>query len=215
MPMTLAGMLHCVLNGNLAPEILSFYQLNNHSMNMNRKLTWMLLFGIATLFTQCKDSGEEVEADDENELITSITLTFTEVGTGAVSTFAYKDPDGDGGNAPTRFDTISLKANSSYIVTPEFLDESKTPVENITEEIKEKAFEHLLVYTPNPTTLLTYTYGDKDASGYPIGLTGTAKAGTAGTGVLKVQLRHQPNAKNGTPAPGSDDVNLDFNLKVK
>lgn len=183
-------------------------------MNMSRKLTWMLLFGVATLFTQCKDSGDEVEADDENELITSVTLTFTEVGTGAVTKFSYKDPDGDGGNAATQFDTISLKANTSYTLTPEFLDESKTPVEDITEEIQEKAYEHLLIYTPSPSSLLTYTYGDKDANNYPIGLTGTAATGVAGTGTLKVQLRHQPNVKNGTATPGSDDVNLDFNLKI-
>lgn len=184
-------------------------------MNMNRKLTWILLFGVATLFTQCKDSGDEVEADDENELITSVTLTFTEVGTGTVTTFAYKDPDGDGGNAPTKFDTISLKANTSYTLTPAFLDESKTPVDDITAEINEKADEHLLVYTPSPATLLTYTYGDKDEDGYPIGLKGTAKTTQAGIGKLKVQLRHQPDTKNGTPAPGSDDVNIDFNLIVK
>lgn len=184
-------------------------------MKMNRKLTWMLLFGVATLFTQCKDSGDEVEVDDENELITSVTLKFTESGTNTVTSFSYKDPDGDGGNAPTKFDTISLKANTSYTLAVEFLDESKTPVDNITEEITEKSDEHLLVFTPSPASLLTYTYGDKDKNNYPIGLTGTAKAGAAGTGKLKVQLRHQPNAKNGTPGPGSDDVNLDFNVKVK
>lgn len=182
---------------------------------MSRKLTWMLLFAVTILFTQCKDSGDEVKADDENELITSVTLTFTEVGTGTVTTFSYKDPDGDGGNAPTKFDTISLKANTSYTLTPAFLDESKTPVDDITKEIQEKSFEHLLVFTPSPAALLTYTYGDKDSNNYPIGLTGTAKAGAAGLGKLKVQLRHQPNTKNGTPGPGSDDVNLDFNLKVK
>jgi len=184
-------------------------------MNMSRKLTWMLLIGMTTLFTQCKDSADEVEADDENELITSVTLTFTEVGTGTVTKFSYKDPDGDGGNAPTKFDTISLKANASYTLTPEFLDESKTPVENITAEIKEKDFEHLLIYTPTPTSLLTYTYGDKDSNNFPVGLTGTVKAGVAGSGKLKVQLRHQSNSKNGTATPGSDDVNLDFNLIVK
>ena len=183
-------------------------------MNMNRKLTWILLFGVAALFTQCKDSGDEVEADDENELITSVTLTFREAGTGTVTTFAYKDPDGDGGNAPTKFDTISLKANTSYTLTLALLDESKTPVDDITDEIAEESDEHLLVYTPSPAALLTYTYSDKDKNGYPIGLTGEAKAGAAGAGKLKVQLRHQPGTKNGTPAPGSDDVNLDFNLKV-
>jgi hypothetical protein len=182
-------------------------------MNMNRKLTWILLFGVAALFTQCKDSGDEVAADDENELITSVTLTFRE-GLGSVTTFSYKDPDGDGGNAPTKFDTISLKANTEYTLTVAFLDESKTPVDDITAEITQKAYEHLLVFTPNPTTLLTYTYEDKDTNGFPIGLIGTAKTGAVGLGKLKVQLRHQPNAKNGTAAPGSDDVNLDFNLKV-
>jgi hypothetical protein len=182
-------------------------------MNMNRKLTWILLFGITALFSQCKDSGDEVKADDENELITSVTLTFRE-GLGSVTTFSYKDPDGDGGNAPTKFDTISLKANTDYTLTIAFLDESKTPVEDITAEINEKDFEHLLIYTPSPAALLTYTYGDKDANGFPIGLTGTAKTGATGVGKLKVQLRHQPNAKNGTAAPGSDDVNLDFNVKV-
>jgi hypothetical protein len=183
-------------------------------MKMNRKLTWMLLLGVATLFTQCKDSGDEVQVDDENELITSVSLKFTESGTNTVTTFSYKDADGDGGNLPTQFDTISLKANTTYTMAVEFLDESKTPAINITKEIEEQADEHLVVYTPNPTSLLSYEYGDKDKNNLPIGLVGTAKAGAAGIGKLKVQLRHQLNAKNGTPGPGSDDVNLDFNLKV-
>jgi transposase len=69
-------------------------------MKMNRKLTWMLLLGaMAMSFTQCKDSGSEVKPDDENELITSVTLKFTEQGTTNVTSFSYKDADGDGGNA--------------------------------------------------------------------------------------------------------------------
>jgi len=184
-------------------------------MKMNRKLVWMLLFGVATLFSQCKDSGEVVEPDDENELITSVTLTFAETGTTNVSTFSYKDADGDGGNQPTKFDTVSLKANTSYTLSVQLLDESKTPVVDITKEVNEESFEHLFIYTPTPSSLLTYTYGDKDANNYPIGLTGKAVTIAAGTGKLKVQLRHQPGTKNGTTTPGSDDVNLDFNLKVK
>lgn len=182
---------------------------------MNRKLTWMLLAGIVLSFAQCKDSGDDVEPDDENELITSVTLKFTEQGTSSVSTFSYKDADGDGGNAPTKFDTISLKPNTTYNLAIELLDESKSPVDDITKEVEEESYEHLFVYTPTPATLLTYTYGDKDKNNYPIGLTGTAVTGAAGDGKLKVQLRHQPGAKNGTPTPGSDDVNLDFALKVK
>ena len=184
-------------------------------MKMNRKLIWMLLFGTAALFTQCKDSGDEVEIDDENELITSVSLKFTEQGTTNVSTFSYKDPDGEGGNLPTQFDTIALKPNTTYTLAIELLDESKTPVVDITSEVNEESYEHLFIYTPSPASLLTYTYGDKDANSFPIGLTGTAVSGAAGTGTLKVQLRHQPGAKDGTTTPGSDDVNLDFALEVQ
>lgn len=184
-------------------------------MTMNRKLIWMLLFGVTTLFTQCKDAGDDVEVDDENELITSVTLTFTEQGTNNISTFSYKDADGEGGNLPTKFDSITLKPNTTYTLAVELLDESKSPVVDISKEVEEESDEHLFVYTASPGSLLTYTYGDKDANNYPIGLTGTAVSGAAGAGTLKVQLRHQPGAKNGTATPGSDDVNLDFNLIVK
>lgn len=182
---------------------------------MNRKLTWMMLAVMTMAFVQCKDSGDDVEPDDENELITSVTLKFTEQGTSNVSTFSFKDPDGDGGNAPIKFDTIALKPNTTYTMTIELLDESKSPADDITKEVEEESDEHLFVYTPTPAALLTYTYGDKDENNHPIGLTGSAKTGAAGDGTLKVQLRHQPGTKNGTAGPGTDDVHLDFQLKVK
>ncbi|HEV7348954.1 hypothetical protein [Telluribacter sp.] len=189
-------------------------------MNMNRKLFgWGLLMGMMVLLTDCR-RADDPEPQDENELITTVRLHFTEQGTTTVNTFEYKDPDGDGGNAPTRFDQIRLKPNTTYNMTVEILDESKSPAENITEEIAEEADEHLMVYTATPASLLTYTYGDKDSRNQPLGLTGTARTGAAGTGTLKVQLRHQPPVngtpvKNGTAAPGSDDINLDFGLRVE
>ncbi|MCF2503394.1 hypothetical protein L0663_08415 [Dyadobacter sp. CY107] len=184
-------------------------------MKMTRRISWTLLLAVAMSFTQCKDAGDDVQIDDENELITSVTLKFTEEGTTNTTSFSYKDADGDGGNAPTRFDTIALKPNKTYTLAIELLDESKTPASNITEEVAEESDEHLFVYTPTPSTLLTYTYGDKDINNYVIGLTGKAVTTAVGTGKLRVQLRHQPESKNGTPSPGSDDVSLEFTLKVQ
>jgi hypothetical protein len=184
-------------------------------MRMTQKSAWMLLICSSAIFMQCKDSGEDLKPDDENELITSVTLKFTEEGTSNTSSFSYKDPDGEGGNAATKFDSVILKPNTTYTLAIELLDESKTPVDDITKEVEEESDEHLFIYTPSPAALLTYTYLDKDVNNYPIGITGKAVTGAAGIGKLKVQLRHQPGAKNGTPTPGSDDVNLDFNLKIK
>ncbi|RYU96848.1 hypothetical protein [Emticicia agri] len=175
-------------------------------------------FALALLFSMaaCKDTSVDIE--EENEIITTVKLNFTSAGN--TQTFVFNDPDGEGGNTPTKFDNITLKPNTSYTLTVELLDESKTPAENITNEVATESDEHLFVFTPSPTSLLTYTYTDKDARNFPIGLAGTVQTGAAGTGKLKVQLRHQPpvngkEVKDGTSAPGSDDVNLDFNLTIQ
>ncbi len=188
-------------------------------MKFNRKWMPALLLGMAVLFTQC-DKAEKVEPDDENELITTVQLNFTESGSTSTQTFTFRDVDGDGGNPPSVFEKITLKPNTTYTMTVDLKDDSKTPAEDIGKEVKEEADEHLFVFTPSPASLLNYTYGDQDANKLPIGLTGTAKTSAAGTGKLKVQLRHQTPVngkatKDGTVGPGSDDVNLDFDLEVK
>ncbi len=179
----------------------------------------ILLVGMAGVLFQC-NKASDVEPDEENELITTVQLRFTETGTSNTQTFTYRDTDGDGGNPPSTFDDIVLKPNAAYNLDVELLDESKTPAEDITEEVREEGDEHLLVFTPTPPALLTYSYVDRDSRNLPIGINGTVRTGAAGTGKLKVQLRHQPPVngtivKDGTPGPGSDDVNLDFDLIIR
>lgn len=182
---------------------------------LKRHLFLSILAIIPLFIASC--SKTSVDAADENELITTIKLNFTANGT--TQTFSYSDPDGDGGKAPT-IDNISLKANTTYTMTIQLLDESKSPVSNITDEVSAQRDEHLFIYTPSPSTLLTYTYTDKDSKNFNVGLTGSVKTGATATGKLKVQLRHQPSvggkpSKDGTAAPGSDDVNIDFNVAIQ
>jgi len=183
-------------------------------MNVFAKKAGFVL-AISSLTLVGCDRADDAVKPDENELITTVNLRFTEQGTTTVQTFSYRDPDGDGGAAPTRFDNVRLKPNTTYRLDVEFLDESKTPAKDITKEVAEEDEEHLVVFTPAPAALLTYTATDRDSRNFPVGLTGTARSGAAGTGTLRVQLRHQPGTKNGTPQPGSDDVNLSFGLTVQ
>ncbi|MGA0557605.1 hypothetical protein ACO2Q8_13195 [Larkinella sp. VNQ87] len=181
-----------------------------------RQLSWVLMLGtLMALFTGCNDNADDPEPADENELITTVNLKFTEQGTTTTQTFSYRDADGEGGQAPTKFDRITLKPNTTYNLSVELLDESKNPAVDMTEEVEEESDEHLFVFTPNPATLATYTYGDKDANNLPIGLEGTLKTNAAATGKLRVQLRHQPGTKDGTATPGSNDVDLNFDLTVQ
>jgi hypothetical protein len=175
---------------------------------MNRRLAFFPLLALLFL-AGCKADDPE---PDENELITTVLLRFTEGGT--TQTFAARDPDGEGGQPPV-IDKITLAPNKTYALRVEFQDESKSPALDITEEIEEKADEHLVVYTPSPSGLMTVTVTDRDSRNFPIGLVGTAQTSAAGTGTLNVQLRHQPGTKNGTPGPGSDDANVTFDVEIK
>ena len=180
---------------------------------------WAVGFGLLILLNGCKKGTDPLPAD-ENELITTVTLRFTQAGTTTVQTATYQDKDGDGGAPPTKFESITLTANTSYSLTTDLLDESKTPTQSISDEVGKKRDEHLLLYAATPAGLLTYTYGDKDSRNLPVGLTGTVRTGAAGAGKLNVRLRHQPPingtiVKDGTATPGSDDVNLNFGLTVK
>lgn len=181
---------------------------------LSMKKSVVLFLSLVIGISSCK---KEDEIGEENELITTIKLTFRNGS--ETKSFSYKDLDGDGGMAPS-IDKISLQPSTSYDLSVEFLDESKTPSQNITSEILAESDEHLVVISPSSSSLGMYTYNDKDINLLPIGLTGKFASKSASTGSLKVQLRHQPpvngkNTKDGTPTPGSDDVNVDFQIEIK
>jgi hypothetical protein len=173
------------------------------------------LLAILLLSFGCKD--KEVVEEEENELITTVSLTFKS-GT-SVITASFLDLDGEGGTAATTV-PIVLKKDTEYTVEAEFADESKKPKVDITSEILEEAEEHLVIWLANPSPLAIFTATDKDSRSLPIGLKGKIKTSTTtGSGKLQLRLRHQPPVngkptKDGSAAPGSDDVNVEFSLTV-
>ncbi len=149
----------------------------------------------------CSDDDGHSHGGDENEVITSVLLSFTPAGGGAAVTATFNDQDGDGGGAPT-VDPINLVAGTTYNTTVRFENRQEVPAEDITVEVKDESDEHQIFFTGTavngPTSNqaaapLTHTYSDTDAKGLPIGLTNTF-ATRAGTGQLTVTLRHMPEA---------------------
>ncbi len=177
-----------------------------------QKKFWLYVPLLALVaLSSCKKENDP--EPDENELITTVQLTLTANGSSKV--YTWKDVDGEGGQAPV-IDSIVLAKNQAYTYSVRFLDESKSPVEDVTEEIRKESDEHLVVMTPSPTGSLTVTTTDKDRNNRPIGLVGEIKtSATAVKGKLKVQLRHQPGVKDGSPIPGDDDANVDFDVEIK
>lgn len=152
--------------------------------------------------------GDDPDAD-EQELITTVILSFTPSGGGTALVFEFDDPDGDGGDAPS-IDPIDLPAGS-YTLAIGFENRLETPAEDITAEVADEAEEHQVfltgsaVFGPASTTAnaaLTHAYADTDADGNPIGLANTITA-AAGSGNLIVTLRHLPPL-DGTPVKTAD-----------
>ena len=174
----------------------------------------------SVMFTGCKKKEEDPAAADENELITTIRMRFTEGST--TRTFTYRDLDGAGGNPPV-VDNITLTNGRTYTLAIEVLNESNpSKIEDKTAEILSEGYEHQFFFTGNATNLVTFTYNDRDRDSRPIGLSNTVVARNTGSGALIVTLRHDLNkaaagVANGqiTNAGGSTDIEVNFNVSVQ
>lgn len=188
---------------------------------MNKTTLKSILFGIAAAMLilnmqACKENEPEPDKPpvNESELITTVQLIFTDSADNSVRSFLFKDPDGDGGNGPTVFDTIVLLQNRTYYTQVLLLDESKAVTDTISNEVLEEADEHLFVFTPNASDL-SIQITDRDSKNLPLGLLSKWKTGNPGNGSVKVTLKHQPGTKNGSSDPGETDVEVNFNCTIE
>lgn len=158
------------------------------------------------------EKDDDNDPDNEQELITTISLKFT--GGGETKTFTAVDKDGDGGAAPVIQD-ITLKANTDYTLSVSFLDESKTPSEDITTEVKTESNDHLVCYAVTGA-MVTPNTSDKDTAGKTLGLESSFKTGAAGAGTIKVTLKHEADKSNANACgTGETDAEATFNVTVQ
>tara|TARA_B110000091_G_C13699194_1_gene425510 strand:+ start:231 stop:821 length:591 start_codon:yes stop_codon:yes gene_type:complete len=158
--------------------------------------------------------GTTTTPPNDEELITSAIISFVDTaGIQPSVQYAFRDPDGDGGNTPTQHDTIRLVANTYYNATIQLLNESVTPAEDITLEVQQEDDEHLFCYAPSNTNVVI-DRTDSDGA-YEVGIATFWSTGAVATGTTTVTLKHQPDVKDGTCAPGDTDVEITFVTEVQ
>ena len=180
---------------------------------MKSAFKWLFLSSAFILaLTSCKKDKVPV---NEEELITTVKLNFTEVGTSTVTTATFRDIDGEGGNPPSLFETVNLLAGRSYQVRIELLNESVSPAENITDEVVAEANDHQFYFQPSGVAVAV-TNLDTDGNGFPLGVNSVWKAAAAGTGTLRLTLKHKPGIKaNNDPVTvGDTDIELYWYVQV-
>lgn len=181
----------------------------------------------ALALTACTDVTNPTE-DNEQEVITTVTLSFVGQTSGDTVTATWTDPENDG--SPV-IDPISLGAAEPWDLSVSFLNELSDPPEDITTEVEEESDQHQLFFTGTATEgLLGVAYADFDDNGLPVGLSDLVTPRVPGTGVLTVTLRHLPPqdgvaqktagledtvATEGISAiPGETDASVDFDVTV-
>lgn len=154
---------------------------------------------------------------NESELITTVKVVLTERVSGTQTIYQFKDLDGVGGAAPSRFDEIVLEKGKVYGCNLQLLNESVTPADDITLEVFAEGNDHQIYLTPSNALAVVSNYS-LDTKGLPLGITSTwTAAAAAGTGTMNVTLKHKPGVKAaGDPvSKGETDISVDFKLSVK
>jgi hypothetical protein len=162
----------------------------------------------------CKKTGTPQD-EAEHEAINAIDLVF-KVGGNTVATFTAEDPDGDGGNPPSRIDRITLQPGQTYTSEVVLRNIVNGTSKVVTANVTSQAVHHEFYYLPSGVAL-NITKTDKDSNGYPLGLNATWATATSGTGTLLFKLMHKPRIKgpNDDPSKGHSDVSISFPLTIQ
>ncbi|MEJ6624316.1 MAG: type 1 periplasmic binding fold superfamily protein [Flavobacteriaceae bacterium] len=176
------------------------------------KITFLSLIS-SLLFISCEKDDKSPELIQEEELITSVIVTLnTSEGQVVLSS---KDLDGDGPNVPVVSVVGALKQNTIYNGTIQLLNESVSPSEDITLEVKEEAEEHQFFYDFN-TIIKRIEATDVDKNNNPLGIQFELETEAIGTANIGFTLRHLPTKPNtgAATAGGETDIAVTFEVSV-
>ncbi|MEM8525791.1 MAG: T9SS type A sorting domain-containing protein [Bacteroidota bacterium] len=176
------------------------------------------------------DDPSAPPCENEEEVITDVTLTFTSADGSDVVTARAQDPDGQGPQDLQILDEINLSESTEYTLTVELLNAIEG--EDITEEIQDEDDEHQFFFAFTDEIFRSpagdgnadnrndpINYNDFDENGLPVGLstgweTECEEETTVGT--FRIVLKHQPGVKdeNSTINDGGTDIDLTFVIRV-
>jgi hypothetical protein len=183
-----------------------------------KKVQIFAFIALVSFFSSC--SNEDNSPVNEEELITTVTVTFTSEDETVV--LISRDLDGDGPLAPIVTVSGNFNRNTVYEGQISFENELVSPVGIITEEIEQEGANHQIFYQTS-TELGSFTYNDRDENDKPIGLQfALATHDVTRQGELKITLRHMLNkyglgVDNGqiANAGGSTDAEVVFPIVVE
>ena len=171
------------------------------------------LLASTLIFASCTDENDTPPVVNEEEVITTLTVTL-DSGTDQI-VLQYQDLDGEGSDPAVITVSGSLSVNTVYNGSIVLLNEIEG--ENINEEIEEEDLDHQFFNTVVSGLNVTTDYADADSMGNPLGLSFILSTSEASSGALTFTLRHEPNKPNSglDNAGGETDIEITFNVTVQ
>lgn len=195
-------------------------------MNTTKKLWIYTLAALMFGFTSCDSDDPEPENDEE--VITDVTLTFTELDAGgnpvgSAFSFTASDPQGIELGNPT-IEEVTLEKGKDYRLQITVFNSIEN--EDITEEIEEEADEHQFYFLGSAfvgsSAPLAYAYNDGAENIGLDGIVTVTASSPFNTANMRVVLRHDldkgypgadnPSFEDFNMAGGSSDLDITFPL---
>ena len=180
---------------------------------MKSNFKFLLMGLLSVVIISCSKDDDSPEPINEEEVITTMTVVLNP---GNI-TLQSQDLDGDGPNPPSVTVSGNLSANTTYTGSVTFLNELESPAEDITEEVEEEDDEHQVIFVSSGVALSVSDL-NKDGNGNDLGTQFSLSTAAAGSGTLRIVLRHEPTKPNdGTlaGAGGETDIDVSFNVTVE
>ena len=161
-------------------------------------------------------SKDDPQAVNEEELITTLTVTLQPEDGSTAVILQFRDLDGDGPELP-EIQNGNLIAGTTYRGSIKVENEAEDPAENITEEVEEENLEHQFFYTVGGGLDVTTSGENTDDQGNKLGTTFILEAGAVSSGTLTFTLRHEPTKPNEglEDAGGETDISATFEVSVE
>ena len=179
---------------------------------------WLIICLLSIGISSCRKNRGE---GNEEEILTTLTITFIPTGGGSALVYSYDDADGPGGANPIQ-DEIVLTANKNYNVSLTLMNKTTNPDTDITSEIISEPDAHRFYYEPSASSNIMVSNLDNDPDGIPLGISGTWTTTAPASGTMRITLRHYPgnpsNKATADPVNSSKsatDIEVTFVTKVQ
>jgi hypothetical protein len=208
-------------------------------------LATIAITGVVLVVSSCSKPETVVSPPvPGNEFLTTVAFRCINTAAPFDTTTAiWRNLNPNGTQAPDTSEAIlNFKKNSTYVCNVYIFDESKTTnfgttnlgatvqpnfninnlpstTVNVTTEIRQRQNYHLVCFTPtggiSTNISVVRTDYDTNTPSLQVGLNDNVTTINASTGRMEVALHHQPNVKNGSCSPGSDDFDIFYGVTIQ